>query len=109
MPPGAASLIITLNPVLTFVLAVLLRQERFSTARAIGLALALAGVWQVVVYGAGRDLHGAFVAAALVLTLSPLSWSLYTVGAKRLLGDAQRSRRGSGGDAGSGNGRRRWW
>lgn len=99
VPPGAASLIITLNPVLTFVLAVLLRQERFSMARAIGLTLAFAGVWQVVVYGAGRDLHGAFVTAALVLTLSPLSWSLYTVGAKWLLGDAPRR-----GDAGSGNG-----
>ncbi|HET9766095.1 MAG TPA: EamA family transporter [Thermoanaerobaculia bacterium] len=99
VPPGAASLIITLNPVLTFVLAVLLRQERFSTSRAIGLALAFAGVWQVVVYGAGRDLHGAFVTAALVLTLSPLSWSLYTVGAKRLLGDA-----GNGGDADGGGG-----
>jgi len=105
VPPGAASLIITLNPVLTFVLAVLLRQERFSTARAIGLALAFAGVWQVVVYGAGRDLHGAFVTAALVLTLSPLSWSLYTVGAKRLLGDARSGGDAGGdGDAGSGGG-----
>jgi len=86
VPPGAASLIITLNPVLTFVIAVLLRQERFSTPRAVGLALAFAGVWQVVVYGAGRDLRGAYVAAALALTLAPLSWSLYTVAAKHLLG-----------------------
>jgi len=85
VPPGAAALIITLNPVLTFVIAVLLRQERFSTPRAIGLALAFAGVWQVIVYGAGRDLHGAFIGAALALTLSPLSWSFYTVATKHLL------------------------
>jgi drug/metabolite transporter (DMT)-like permease len=85
VPPGAAALIITLNPVLTFVIAVLLRQERFSTPRAVGLALAFAGVCQVVVYGAGRDVHGAYVGAALVLTLSPLSWSFYTVGMKHLL------------------------
>jgi drug/metabolite transporter (DMT)-like permease len=88
VPPGAASLIITLNPVLTFVLAVLLRIERFAALRAAGLALAFAGVWQVVVHGAGREVHGAYLADALLLTLSPLSWALYTVLGKRLLGVA---------------------
>jgi drug/metabolite transporter (DMT)-like permease len=86
VPPGAAALIITLNPVLTFVLAVLVRQERFSIARALGLALAFAGVWQVIVHGAGKQVHGAYVLGALVLTLAPLSWSVYTVLFKRLLG-----------------------
>ena len=86
VPPGAAALIITLNPVLTFVIAVLVRQERFSLARAIGLALAFAGVWQVIVHGAGKEVRGAYVIGALVLTLSPLSWSIYTVLFKRLLG-----------------------
>jgi len=90
VPPGAAALIITLNPVLTFVLAVLLRQERFSMPRAVGLALAFAGVWQVVVYGAGRAVHGAYLIDALVLTLAPLSWTLYTVAGKHLFGDAKR-------------------
>lgn len=88
VPPGAASLIITLNPVLTFALAVFLRQERFAVARALGMGLAFAGVWQVIVHGAGRDLDGAYVLDALVLTLSPLSWALYTVLGKRLLGAA---------------------
>jgi len=90
VPPGAAALIITLNPVLTFVLAVLLRQERFSMPRAAGLTLAFAGVWQVVVYGAGRAVHGAYLIDALVLTLAPLSWTLYTVAGKHLFGDAKR-------------------
>ena len=93
VPPGAASLIITLNPVLTFVIAVLLRQESFSMPRAAGLGLAFIGVWQVIVYGAGRDLHGAYVAAALALTLSPLSWSFYTVAAKHLLEKERREGR----------------
>ena len=88
VPPGAASLIITLNPLLTFVLAMALGQERFSLVRALGLVLAFAGVWQVIVHGAGRELRGAYVGAALVLTLSPLSWAFYTVLAKRLLGKA---------------------
>ena len=88
VPPGAASLIITLNPVLTFLLAVALRVERFAAVRAAGLALAFAGVWQVVVHGAGREVHGAYLADALLLTLAPLSWALYTVLGKRLLGVA---------------------
>jgi drug/metabolite transporter (DMT)-like permease len=88
VPPGAASLIITLNPVLTFLLALLLRQERFAASRALGLALAFAGVWQVVVHGAGRSVHGTYVLYALVLTLAPLSWAIYTVLGKRLLGAA---------------------
>jgi drug/metabolite transporter (DMT)-like permease len=88
VPPGAASLIITLNPVLTFLLAVGLRVERFAAVRAAGLALAFAGVWQVVVHGAGREVHGAYLTDALLLTLSPLSWALYTVLGKRLLGVA---------------------
>jgi drug/metabolite transporter (DMT)-like permease len=87
VPPGAASLIITLNPVLTFVLAVVLGQERFSALRALGMAVAFAGVWQVIVHGAGRDVRGEYVGAALALTLSPLSWALYTVLGKRLLGE----------------------
>ncbi len=86
VPPGAASLIITLNPVLTFLLAVLLRLERFAVTRALGLTLAFTGVWQVVVYGAGRTVRGAYVLDAVVLTLAPLSWALYTVIGKRLLG-----------------------
>src|SRR5262249_11350709 len=69
VPPGAASLIITLNPLLTFVLAMALGQERFSVVRALGLVLAFAGVWQVIVHGAGRELRGAYVGAALALTL----------------------------------------
>lgn len=88
VPPGAAALIITLNPVITFLLAVLLRQERFSAARATGLAVAFAGVWQVIVYGAGHTVRGAYLLDAVVLTLAPLSWSLYTVLGKRILGAA---------------------
>jgi drug/metabolite transporter (DMT)-like permease len=88
VPPGAASLIITLSPVLTFLLAVALRQERFAAARALGLAIAFAGVWQVIVHGAGREVRGAYVLDALVLTLAPLSWSVYTVLGKRMLGAA---------------------
>jgi drug/metabolite transporter (DMT)-like permease len=86
VPPGTAALIIALNPVFTFLLALALRQERFAPWRAAGLVLAFLGVWHVVVYGAGRAVEGAYLVDALLLTLAPLSWSLYTVLGKRLLG-----------------------
>src|SRR5581483_4088755 len=84
--PGTAALIIALNPVLTFVLALLLRVERFAAWKAGGIALAFAGVWQVIVYGAGKEVRGAYLVDALVLVLAPLSWALYTLLGKRLLG-----------------------
>jgi drug/metabolite transporter (DMT)-like permease len=56
--------------------------------RTLGLALAFAGVWQVVVHGAGREVRGDYVLDALVLALAPLAWALYTVLGKRLLGVA---------------------
>jgi drug/metabolite transporter (DMT)-like permease len=85
VPPGTAALIIALNPVFTFLIAMLAGQERFAALRAAGLALAFTGVWQVVVHGAGREVHGAYLVDALLLTLAPLSWALYTVLGKRLL------------------------
>lgn len=85
VPPGTASLVITLNPVLTFLLALAIRQERFSALRALGLAVALAGVWVVITRGAGREITGAYLEDAALLVLAPISWALYTVLGKGLL------------------------
>jgi drug/metabolite transporter (DMT)-like permease len=89
VPPGTAGLITALNPVFTFLLALALRTERFVALRALGLVLAFAGVWQVVVHGAGHEVRGAYIVDALVLTLAPLSWAVYTVLGKRLVGVAR--------------------
>lgn len=86
VPPGTAALIIALNPVFTFLLAMALGQERFAAVRAGGLGLAFVGVWYVVVHGAGREVGAAYVVDALLLALAPLSWAIYTVLGKRLLG-----------------------
>ncbi|HVS01455.1 MAG TPA: DMT family transporter [Thermoanaerobaculia bacterium] len=88
VPPGTASLIITLNPLFTLLLALLIGQERFLPVRALGMLVAFFGVYQVVVHGAGRAVTGAYVGDALVLATAPLSWALYTVLGKRLLGAA---------------------
>lgn len=85
VPAGTGSLIITLNPVLTFVFAVALRQERATWLRAAGMAIAFGGIYVVVAYGAGRTVTGAYISDALVLMLAPVCWATYTVLAKRLL------------------------
>ncbi len=51
---GAGAVVTAINPVLTFLLAWRLGQERATAAKFAGLALATAGVYVVVVHGAGR-------------------------------------------------------
>jgi drug/metabolite transporter (DMT)-like permease len=82
---GTGSLIITLNPVLTFLLAVFSGQERATWRRAAGLAVAFAGIYVVVVHGAGRAVETAYLHDALLLLGAPASWAIYTVLSKPLV------------------------
>jgi drug/metabolite transporter (DMT)-like permease len=79
VPSGTAALVIALNPVFTAVLARFLLKEPFGLRRAVGLALALAGVFVVIRYGTDKPVDWPYLSSALVLTLAPLSWALYTV------------------------------
>lgn len=88
VPAGTGSLIIALNPVLTFLLATLLRQERPPWTRAAGLAVAFGGIYLVVVHGAGREVAAAYYLDALILLGAPVSWALYTVLGKSVLGES---------------------
>lgn len=87
VPAGTASLIIALSPIFVFLLAIALGQERAQLTRALGLTVALGGIYVVVVHGAGRAVEGAYLGDALTLALAPLSWAVYTVLAKPLLVD----------------------
>lgn len=82
---GAGALITTLNPVLTYLLALALGEERPAAAKLAGLALAFSGVYVVVVHGAGRAIEVAYLADAGVMLLAPASWAIYTVLSKPLL------------------------
>lgn len=86
VPAGTASLIIALSPLFTFLLATFIGQEKPTLSRAAGLVLALAGIYVVVVYGAGRAVEGAYLQGAAILALAPLSWAFYTVYSKPLFG-----------------------
>lgn len=85
VPAGTGSLITALNPVLTFAIAAVVRLERATVRKALGLAVALAGIYGVVVYGAGRAVEPAYLRDALLLAGAPMSWALYTVLSKPLL------------------------
>ncbi|MDY7095723.1 MAG: DMT family transporter [Acidobacteriota bacterium] len=84
---GTGALIIVLNPVLTFLLAVALRQERVSWRKALGLVVAFTGIYWVVVHGAGRAVEPAYLRDALLLLGAPVCWAFYTVLGKPLLAD----------------------
>lgn len=85
VPAGTGSLFTVLNPVLTFVLAAAIGLERPTLRKALGIALACAGLYTVVVYGAGRKVEPAYLRDALLLLGAPISWALYTVLSKPLV------------------------
>ncbi|MCH9649219.1 MAG: DMT family transporter [Deltaproteobacteria bacterium] len=85
---GTGALIIVLNPILTFLLVVLLGFERATWRKALGLAVAFAGIYVVIVYGAHRAVERAYLLDALLLIGAPMSWAVYTVFSKKLLDGA---------------------
>jgi drug/metabolite transporter (DMT)-like permease len=74
----AAAILITTIPVFALVAAIVLGQERASTARVAGIALACAGALLVV---GGEGLTGSWrsVAGAVMIVANCLSFSLYLV------------------------------
>ncbi len=83
---GTAALVIALSPALTLLLAVGVGLERWSLRRAAGLAVAFAGVVIVVLLGAGGELSFANAKGPLIVLGAPVSFALYNVLLKPLLG-----------------------
>jgi drug/metabolite transporter (DMT)-like permease len=83
---GTAALVVALSPALTLLLAVGTGLERWSLRRAVGLAVALAGVAVVVLLGAGGELSFANAKRPLIVLAAPVSFALYNVLLKPLLG-----------------------
>jgi len=85
VPPATASLIITMNPVFTYLLALAFLGERPTWRKFLGLAVAFLGVYLLVraqqaSFGAGYSVY------ALVVLLAPLSWAGATVIGKPITG-----------------------
>lgn len=89
LEPALASVLITLAPAVTAILAPVLVNERVSRRQATGFAVAFSGAVVVIVVGASDG--GAFeisnVAGAAVGLITPIGWGLYTLALKRLSGD----------------------
>lgn len=88
--PGAAALITTLAPLMTLILAIIFLRERVPARRVAGIFIAFAGLFIVIRYGRvgmGKVtwVPSADIRYALLATLAPLSWSVYTVIGKDLV------------------------
>jgi drug/metabolite transporter (DMT)-like permease len=81
--PVNAGLVMTLIPVFTFVVAALVGQERFSPARAAGIALALGGTAPLV-FPDGLGSLGRYGGGNLLMVTNALSYSCYLVLVKPL-------------------------
>lgn len=86
VPAGRASLVVTLNPVITTLMAALLFGERFNWKIALGMALAFAGGITVLTHGEPWKLFaGELGRGELLLLGCVLTWSSYTLLGKKLL------------------------
>ncbi len=83
---GTAAVIIGTAPGMTLGLAIVLGLERFSAWRAAGLGLAFSGVVVVVTLGSGQEISLENAKGPLLVLLAPLSFALYNVIAKPLVG-----------------------
>lgn len=82
--PMNAGLVICLIPVFTFVIAAVMRLERFSTARAIGVLFACAGVVPLVL-GGETELQGGHGLGNFLLVVNSLLYAMYLVLTKPLV------------------------
>lgn len=79
-----AGLMMMLVPLFTFVIAVAVRQERFSTWRGLGIALALGGTLPLL-FEKGPDLSFPYLRGNLMMAGNTFLYSVYLVGSKPLM------------------------
>lgn len=86
VPAGRAVLLITLNPVLTLLLAAWLFRERLNAVIAVGMTLAVAGAVLVISHGSpAHILDGRIGWGELLIAGCAVCWSVYTIIGRRLL------------------------
>jgi drug/metabolite transporter (DMT)-like permease len=83
---GIAALVVALSPGMTLVLAAILGLDRIRTRHVVGLAVAFVGVAVVVALGTGEGLSLGSAKGPLIVLGAPISFALYNVVLKPLLG-----------------------
>lgn len=83
---GIAALVVALAPGMTLALAVTLGLDRLRLRHVVGLAVAFVGTTVAVAFGSGSELSFASAKGPLIVLGAPLSFALYNVILKPLLG-----------------------
>ncbi len=83
---GIAALVVALAPAMTLVLAFALGLDRIRIRHVVGLAVAFLGVAIVIAFGSGNELSFESAKGPLIVLGAPLSFALYNVILKPLLG-----------------------
>jgi drug/metabolite transporter (DMT)-like permease len=83
---GVAALVVALAPGMTMLLAFAMGLDSVTARRALGLAVAFAGVAIVIALGSGSDLSLESARGPLIVLGAPLAFALYNVILKPLLG-----------------------
>jgi len=83
---GVAALVVALAPGMTLVLALALGLDRIRVRHVVGLAVAFIGVAIVIALGSGSELSFESAKGPLIVIGAPLSFALYNVILKPLLG-----------------------
>lgn len=84
VPAGTASLLIAMNPLFTYLLALLIRQEHHRPRKTMGLFLAFVGVY-LLLRSQGREFGPGYGLHALSVLAAPASWAVATVLGKPLV------------------------
>lgn len=80
LPAGKAALVITLNPVMTLLLAAWIFKERLTTTIAAGMAMAVIGAIVVLSHGQPLQiLHGDLGLGEVLILGCVVCWSMYTL------------------------------
>jgi drug/metabolite transporter (DMT)-like permease len=83
VPPVTASLIISMNPIFTLLLALAFLGERARVAKLLGMAIAFLGVF-LLIRSQQAEFGRTYLPYALVTLLAPLTWAIGTVVGKPL-------------------------
>jgi drug/metabolite transporter (DMT)-like permease len=83
---GIAALVVALSPGMTLVLAAMLGLDRIRTRHVVGLTVSFVGVAVVVALGTGEGLSLGSAKGPLIVLGAPISFALYNVILKPLLG-----------------------
>jgi drug/metabolite transporter (DMT)-like permease len=81
---SSAGWLISFSPIFTVILSVLFLHERMSIAKAIGMILAITGVFLVTTTRTGQSFQLTINFGFLLMLLSTLNWAVYSVLLKKL-------------------------